>query len=422
MNTSQINSLKPAILIVDDTLQNIQLMTDMLSKNGYSVTAAPDGPTALMIAGNEPPDLILLDIRMPDMDGYEVCTRLKSDAKTHNIPIVFLSALDDLQDKIKGFSVGGADYITKPFQDEEVLARVNSAISLRRMQRQLEEQNILLEKEIIERRKAEEALKKVNDELEIRVRERTEELLKAKNAAEAASRAKTAFLGNISHEFRTPLNPIIGMADVLLGSSKPGSDEHQYLKCISVSGRQLLGIVENLIELSRIEAEGIQPQIEPVQLMPFLRSAATNLSYNAKPKGLKVRYEIDSAIPDIIDSDSDLLLSILDRLGNNAVKFTEKGEIILSVRKVSEVDGSPALQWAVKDTGAGIPADRLKHIFEDFTQADSSPSRRYSGMGLGLTTVRRIVSHLGGRIWAESYEGKGSTFYFTLPFHGRGSE
>lgn len=418
MNTAQIKTAKPSILIVDDTLENLQLMSSMLTGNGYCVTAAPDGPTALMIAENEPPDLILLDIRMPGMDGYEVCSRLKFYPKTQNIPIIFLSALDDIQDKIKGFALGGADYITKPFKDEEVAARVNTHISVRRMQQQLEEQNGLLQKEIIDRRKAESALKKANDELELRVQERTAELLKAKEAAEAASRAKTAFLGNISHEFRTPLNPIIGMADVLLDSAGPGTDEHKYLNCIAVAGRQLLGIVENLIELSRIEAEGIQAQIEPIEIRPFLRSAAANLSYHARAKGLKVQYEIDAAIPDLIDSDSDLLLTVIDRLGKNAVKFTEKGEIVLSVREVSEGEGTPALEWAIRDTGAGIPADRLEYIFEDFTQADSSRSRRYGGIGLGLTLVRRIVKALGGRIWAESEEGKGSTFYFTVRGEG----
>jgi signal transduction histidine kinase len=406
MSKRETETSRPNILIVDDTLQNLQLLSDMLTRNGYSVTGASDGPTALMIAGNEPPDLILLDIRMPEMDGYKVCERLKSDAKTQSIPVIFISALDELQDKIRGFSTGGADYITKPFQDEEVLARVKTHISLRRT-------NLLLYMEIAERRKAEDALKKANDELEIRVRERTAELLKAKNAAEAANRAKSAFLANISHEFRTPLNPIIGMTDILLSDSKPDSKECDYLKCIAVAGNQLAEMVDNLIELIRIEADGIRVKNQAIELTPFLRSTALNLSYIAKSKGLKVRNEIDASAPEHIISDIEVLYNILDRLGRNAIKFTEKGEIVISVRKSSE---NEALQFSVSDTGVGIPPDRMEQIFEDFTLADDSYTRKHGGIGLGLTLIRRLVSQLGGRIWVESIQGKGSTFHFTLPF------
>ncbi|HAO20576.1 MAG TPA: histidine kinase, partial [Desulfobacteraceae bacterium] len=297
--------------------------------------------------------------------------------------------------------------------DEEVLARVNTHLSLRRMRQQLEKQNSLLQKEIIQRKKAEKSLKKANNELEIRVRERTAELLKAKDAAEAAARAKSEFISNISHEFRTPLNPIIGMTDLLLSSAKPASDECEFLTCIAISARELLNMVEDLIKLCLIEADGIHSENESVELMPILESTAVNLSYAARSKELKVRYEIDAAVPEQIIGDIELLMNILDRLGKNAVKFTEKGEIILLLRKVSE----SYLQFSVSDTGVGIPADRMEKIFEDFTQADSSNSRRFGGIGLGLTLLRRQVSHLGGRIWAESVEGKGSTFHFTVPIH-----
>ncbi|MGE0086421.1 MAG: response regulator [Desulfococcaceae bacterium] len=417
MNTSETEALKAKILIVDDTLENLQFLSYMLRQNAYSVTAAADGPSALMIAANDPPDLVLLDIRMPEMDGYEVCAHLKSDAKTKNIPVIFLSALDDLQNKIRGFSLGGSDYIAKPFQYEEVLARVNTHVSLRQMQQSLEQQNILLHREITQRRNAEEALKKANEELEIRIQDRTAELLKAKNAAESANRAKSAFLASISHEFRTPLNPIIGMTDFLLRNALPGSKEEHSLSIIAVSGKQLLDMVEELISLVRMEADGIQLKNHMVELIPFLKSAAANLSYAAGKKGLKVRHETYGAVPVQIVTDPEVLNSILDRLGKNAVKFTEKGEIIISVRKICENETSPMLCFSVEDKGAGIPADRMQHIFEDFTQADDSLTRRYEGIGLGLTIIRRLVHHLGGRIWAESIEKKGSTFHFTVPFH-----
>ncbi|MBF0118590.1 MAG: response regulator [Desulfobacterales bacterium] len=394
MNKPEIEGLKTKILIVDDTIHNLQLLTAILNQRGYSVIGAPDGSTALMIAQNEPPDLILLDILMPEMDGFEVCERLKSDVKTESIPVIFISSLDDIEDKIKGFSLGGADYITKPFQEEEVFARVNTHVTLRRMQKRLEEQN---------------------DELERRVQERTNELLKAKNAAEVASLAKSEFIANISHEFRTPLNSVIGFTSILMENANKSSTEYKYLNFINISGMELLKIIDNLIELSRIESEGIQLNKKLFELSPFLNYAIENIYNLSVIKGLKVRYEIDKSVPDTIIADSELLLTILDQLGKNAVKFTEKGEIIISVCKALEYERSPALHFSVRDTGVGIPEDRLKNIFMDFTQADGSYTRKYGGLGLGLTLVRRIISHIGGCVWAESIEGKGSTFHFTFP-------
>ena len=156
---------KGSILIVDDNLSNLEILSEILEENGYDIRGAADARTALMLIKNDPPDIILLDIRMPGMSGYDLCGLLKSDESMRNITVIFLSALDDIGNKIKGFSLGAVDYITKPFQGEDVLARVRTHLSLRNMQKKLEEQNIRLEQEIAERRKAEKALKKANDDL-----------------------------------------------------------------------------------------------------------------------------------------------------------------------------------------------------------------------------------------------------------------
>jgi signal transduction histidine kinase len=411
------------ILVVDDILSNVEILTGILEEKRYVVRGAGNGQTALMMVHNEPPDLILLDIRMPVMDGYEVCSRLKSDVNTRDIPVIFLSALDDLKNKVKGFSVGAVDYITKPFQEEDVWARIRTHLSLRNMQKKLEEQNLLLEKEIAERRKAEAALKEVNEKLELRIKERTSEivrknleLINARDEADSASRAKTEFLSNITHEFRTPLNTIMGMTSLLFDHADPGSEDHEFLQYILKSGNQLLGMVENLIDLSRIEANGIQPRNQIFELEPFLVSIAADLSYFAKSKGLKIRYETDDSVPKRIIGDPELLQILLERIGKNAIKFTETGEVGLFVQKALENESSVVLQFSTSDTGIGISPDHLKRIFQDFTQADGSKTRKYEGIGLGLTLVRRMIAHLGGRIWAESREGKGSTFHFTLLF------
>ncbi len=161
-------SSKAKILIVDDTLINLRLLSSMLGNNGYSVYEATDGRTALAEVHTHTPDLILLDIRLPGMDGYEVCRQIKTDETTRHIPVIFVSALDEQTDKVQGFAVGGVDYITKPFQSKEVLARVETHLTLRNLQRQLESQNLKLQLEISERKRIEMALQQANEELEQR--------------------------------------------------------------------------------------------------------------------------------------------------------------------------------------------------------------------------------------------------------------
>lgn len=179
MHNPQSDGLKSDILIVDDVLPNLRVLASMLTEHGYKVRDAPNGPTALMMANAEPPDLILLDVRMPGMDGYQVCRQLKASEKTRDVPIIFISALDELADKVQGFAVGGVDYITKPIQVEEVLARVETHLALHDLQTRLEAQNVLLQREVAERKRVEAALHEANEELEQRVAERTAELAQA---------------------------------------------------------------------------------------------------------------------------------------------------------------------------------------------------------------------------------------------------
>ena len=180
MANAQGESGKASLVIVDDDLPALQTMDAFLTREGYEVRCALNGETALMFAHEDPPELILLDIRLPDIDGFQVCRRLKEEGKTSDIPVIFISALDEVVDKVKGFAAGGVDYITKPFKDQELLARVETHLTLRRLQKQVKAQNEQLGQEILKSKRAEEALQKAHDELEKRVLERTADLAEAK--------------------------------------------------------------------------------------------------------------------------------------------------------------------------------------------------------------------------------------------------
>ncbi len=392
MNTSKAN-----ILVVDDTPENLHLLIRMLKEKDYHVRASPNGALALAGVETEPPDLILLDIMMPDMDGYEVCEKLKADRRSRDIPVIFISALNQVFDKVKAFSLGGVDYITKPFQVDEVLARVSTHLAIRGLQKQLEQANKTLEQRVAERTSELAAMNK--------------ELKTAKEAAESASRAKTEFLANIGHELRTPMNHIIGCTELILTTHFTLEEQQKYLGYALNSARALSGIIDDLIDLSQIEADGISEEHISFSLDMVLDTVVGRLISEANGKGLALKTRAESGIPEWITGNSDILIRILLKIGENAVKFTEKGEIRISASNKEDL-----LYFTVSDDGIGISADRLEMIFRDFTQADGSTTRKYGGIGLGLTMARRMIDAMGGCFWAESVEGQGSDFHFTFPF------
>lgn len=414
---------KKKILVVEDESYHIHILLDIL-KPDYRVSISKDGADALRKAvSKSPPDLILLDIIMPGMSGYEVCTRLKADERTRDIPVIFISSLCEVKNIVRGFSLGGVDYVTKPFQTEEILARVRTHIAMREMQIRLENQNIRLLHEIGEREKAENALQQANEELEKRVAERTaeldtanRELAVAKEKAESASRAKTEFLSRVSHELRTPMSPIIGMTDLLLMSETPDAQQREFLTAIRDSAAHLSTIIDDLIELTQLEAEDRESVCEAFDPEMLLESIMETLEFDAENKGLQMSVFCDPEIPDSLYGDPDRLEKILKKLVENAIKFTQKGSIRISAAPGEKNENELYLRFSVQDTGIGIPADKLQDLFGDFSQADGSSTREYDGLGMGLTLVKRMLSLMGGNLWAESEEGKGSTFHFSLPF------
>ncbi len=380
---------KPKLLIVDDKLANLITLEGILSDLDVEFVRSLNGNEALSLTLDHEFALALIDVEMPGMDGYELVEILRNYKQTKYLPVIFVSAVYSDEYYIrKGIGVGAVDFIVKPIKSPLLIGKVKIFIDLYNNQNQLKQ--LLAEKETT-----------------------AAELLKAKEKAEYATYSKSIFLANMSHEIRTPLNGIIGMSEIL-SKTELTDKQSEFLSSIKLSGEDLLIIINDILDFSKIEAG--QLQIENISFS--IHEQTTNvfkvLQLKADEKNINLEFIIDKNVPEFIFSDPLRIKQILINLINNAIKFTEKGDVKLKVSVLIGLDNQLFLKFQIIDTGIGISKENIKKMFQEFTQADSSTTRKHGGTGLGLTISKKLTELMGGEVGLTSEVGVGSTFSFTI--------
>lgn len=373
-----------SVLVVDDTPGNLKLLTQLLMRSDFVVRAARSGEMALMAVEANPPDLILLDINMPEMTGYEVCERLKANPKTESIPVIFISALNATEDIVKAFEVGGVDYISKPFKAKEVIARVSTQVSLAQQRKQIE---ALLERD------------------------------RQRFAMVDAMRKQ--FIGAATHDLKNPLSHIQGYAWLLSEDEHVAADEQtrSFVATILRSVDRMNVLIEDMLDLLSIGANN-EEQPDPISINGIVEQAVEDFQAQAEEKQIQLRYAALRPDPSILNIDPVRLARIMDNLVSNAIKYTPKGGSV----EVTLDENSSSVILTVQDTGYGIDEAHLSQIFGTFYRIRNDQTQGIEGTGLGLSIVKAMVEQYGGQISVESKPGEGTSFRVELPLKNRMAE
>jgi two-component system, sensor histidine kinase and response regulator len=375
-------TMKADILIVDDVPANLELMSSLLAKEGYNIRPALNGKIALTAARNSPPDLVLLDIDMPDLDGYQVCEQLKADEATAGIPIIFVSAMGETIDKIQAFSVGGVDYITKPFQLEEMVARIETHLTIAQQRRELEDQY---------------------RELAI-LREHEKQYFSEMN------HMKDQFIATVSHDLKNPINIIMGYVDLLLeGGTITEPDDLEFVRTIGRRAESMFSLVKDLLDLARLEA-GMALLSQDVSLTEFLQSCYEDHQLSAWQKEIRLAFSPPQSDV-IVKIDPKRMGQVMNNLISNAIKYSPESTEVQIMGQVQ----NHAVFIQVQDHGRGIPEESLPHLFEKFYRVPDEGETEIEGTGLGLAIVKSILDQQCAQIEVQSELGVGTTFTIILP-------
>lgn len=388
---------RPKILIVDDNINNIYVIEELLADLEIDLVRALSGPEAIRYTSAEEFALVLIDVSMPGMDGFRTVEIIRENEKNEHLSIIYITAIyDEPYFHLRGIQTGAVDFITKPLIPDIFIGKVNIFVRMYQHRKELETE--------IQRRIAME-----------------EELINARKSAEAAALAKQQFLSNMSHEIRTPLNAIINSTYHLLNES-PRQDQYENLEILKFSSKNLLKLINEILDYSKIDSGKIELEAIDFDIRKLIRGINRSLEYDLVRKGLEMFVTIDEEIPKVINGDSVRLSQILMNLLGNAVKFTEKGRISLMVSLQENRENHIVLGFEVCDTGIGVPEDKQKEIFESFTQASSSTTRKYGGTGLGLAITKKLVELQGGKIKIDNTYRTGSRFLFNIVYQKSNNE
>lgn len=389
---------KPLVLVIDDSLVNLAFLGDILEKNHFDIVLANSGERGLAIAKQAHPDIVLLDVVMPGWDGYETCERIKHDPELEKIPVLFLSALGTTENKVRALQAGGVDYISKPFQKEELLARVRTHVELAHLRKNLE-------REVANKTESIQSL--------------FEALQLAYEKAQQASILKSQFLRNISHEFRTPMNIVLGMIEMLLEETELSEEQRHYAEAAMNAARQLMDILVNMLNFSQQFNSELKQVISDFEIPDMVDNILKGLTVRIKAKDLRLITDIAPQLQHTLRGNNDYINKILSKLIDNAIKFTAQGEVVIRVQELESREDRRWLHFEVSDTGIGIAPEQQQHLFDTFYQVDSSPTRLYQGIGMGLAVAKMFAEQMGGKIGVESALSKGSTFWFNVPLESK---
>jgi len=411
--------LRPMLLIVDDEPKNLHAMKRLVEHMEVDIVEAASGQEALRAVLYHDFFMILMDVQMPEMNGFEAATLILDNPKTSHIPIIFVTAISkDERFTLKGYQTGAVDYIYKPVDPQILQGKIRVFRELWSRRIELQESNNRLEQLNKQLTETGSALKTANNSLQQEIRERmnTEQaLLLAREEADSANQAKSEFLANMSHEIRTPLNAITGFIHLVLKTTL-SKKQRNYLNKVKLSSNNLLNVINDILDFSKIEADKIDIEYVPFGLDNVLENLINMMAVKADEKGLELLVDCAPGLPKHLIGDPLRLGQILINLTNNAIKFTEKGEVLIAIELLVQENSTAKIRFKVSDTGIGMTNEQVARLFQPFSQADSSTTRKYGGTGLGLVISHKLLKLMNGEISVVSEPGKGTSFTFTLPF------